>query len=126
MARVSRRRFLWLAGGGVVALGGIGGLYIGLPRLLKPGPRRELGPEAAAFVEECFAGLDRSRLWDTHVHVIGLGSGDSGCWVQPEMLSALHPVKRFQFSLKAAAVVSFRSHPAPGKSASVRCRSDRT
>jgi len=104
MGRISRRRFLWLAGGGAVALGGIGGLYFGLPRLLRPGPRRELGPEAAAFVEKCYAGLEPSRVWDTHVHVIGLGSEDSGCWIQPEMLSALHPVKRFQFSLYKAAL----------------------
>jgi mannonate dehydratase len=95
---------MWLAGGGAVALGGIGGLYFGLPRLLRPGPPRELGAEAAAFVEDCWTGIDRSRVWDTHVHVIGLGAGNSGCWVQPDMLSALHPVKRFQFSLYKSAL----------------------
>jgi mannonate dehydratase len=54
---------------------------------------------AAAFAERCFEGLDRSRVWDGHVHLIGLGAGGTGCSVNPEMLSHLHPIKRFQFEV---------------------------
>lgn len=102
---MKRRRFLALAGAGAVAVaGGIAGLRFGLPPLLRPRPLRELDDEAAGFVEGCFEGLERSRLWDTHVHLLGLGGSGSGCWVNPQSRSHMHPIRRFQFDLFRAAV----------------------
>lgn len=101
VARIRRRTLLILAGGAVL---GAVGLRFGLPRLFRARAPRPLGPDAARFVRECFAGVDRARLWDTHVHAVGLGAGGTGCWINPEMQSHLHPVKRLQFELYAAAV----------------------
>ena len=99
MPRVTRRRLLALAGASVL---GLVGLRLLLPRLMRHGSSRRLTPEVAAFVERCFAGIDRSRMWDAHVHVIGLGAGGTGCRVDPEMLSHVHPIKRFQFDMYKA------------------------
>lgn len=101
MAWITRRRLLYLLGGGAIAATGA---RLWLPRLFRPRRRRPLGEAAAALVRDSFAGIERTRLWDAHVHAIGLGAGGSGCWVQPEMQSHLHPVKRLQFDLYRAAV----------------------
>ena len=104
MPRITRRRLLAFAGAGAL---GLVGLRLLAPRVMRHGSSRERTPEVNAFVEKCFAGLDRSRIWDSHVHLIGLGAGGTGCRVDPEMLSHLHPIKRFQFDMyKAGAGIS--------------------
>jgi len=101
---ITRRRLLAFAGAGVL---GLVGLRLLLPRLMRHGAPRRLDSATAAFVEKCFAGIDRSQVWDAHVHLIGLGAGGTGCRVDPEMLSHLHPIKRFQFDMyKAAAGIT--------------------
>lgn len=99
----TRRELLALAG-----LGGAGlvGLRCALPGLLRPGPvrpRAELSPAARALVERCFADVDPALVWDAHVHVVGLGTGGSGCAVGADMRSHLHPVQRLQFDVYLAA-----------------------
>ena len=91
-----------LLGGGAIL--GLVGLRFALPRFFRPGRPRPLSPAARELVRGCFAGIDRSRLWDAHTHAIGLGAGGTGCWVHPDMLDHLHPVKRLQFDLYRAAV----------------------
>jgi mannonate dehydratase len=89
----TRRRFVALAGAGLV---GAVGLRLWFPRWLRPGPPRALEGEALEFAERCFEGLNRAAMWDGHVHVIGLGNG-TGCMINPELKSHLHPIKRFQY-----------------------------
>jgi mannonate dehydratase len=93
---MTRRKWLSLAGAGLLGLVGLRWL---VPRVMRSGASRRPGVAAAAFAERCFDGLDRSRVWDVHVHLIGLGAEGSGCRVNPEMLSHLHPIKRFQFDV---------------------------
>jgi len=90
---------LGLAGAGVLGLVGLRFLVPAVMRSRAPGVPSEA---AAAFAQRCFAGLDRSRVWDIHVHLIGLGAGGTGCRIDPRMLSHLHPVKRFQFEVYKA------------------------
>jgi mannonate dehydratase len=97
----TRRRFLALAGAGAV---GAVALRFAFPWWLRPGPPRAVEGEALELVERCFAGLDRSRIWDSHVHVIGLGSGGTGCSINPEMQSHLHPIKRLQYDAYTASI----------------------
>lgn len=96
MAKMTRRRWLTLAGGGIL---GLVGLRLAVPRLMRSRASRPMDPELAAFAERCFDGIDRARMWDMHVHLIGLGSGGTGCLVNPDMLDHFHPIKRFQFDV---------------------------
>jgi predicted TIM-barrel fold metal-dependent hydrolase len=41
-------------------------------------------------------GIDPTRLWDCHVHLIGSGDGGSGAWMNPQMQSLAHPVQWLQ------------------------------
>jgi len=98
MPWMTRRRLLVLGGAAALTLAG---LRFGIPRLMRRRKRARLSDEAALFVDRCFAGIDPARLWDIHVHLIGLGAGGTGCWVNPEMQSPAHPIKRFQFEIYA-------------------------
>ncbi len=91
---MDRRRLLKLA---LAGLGGLAALRFGLPWWWRVGPPRALEPEVGAWVEGKLAGLDLSAVWDTHCHVVGVGAGGSGCWVNPEMLSHANPWRRLQF-----------------------------
>jgi len=101
MGWLNRRRFLLLAGTG---LAGLVGLRFALPPLMRPRWPRPLGDAAREFAEGCFAGLDRSRCWDGHVHLVGLGAGGSGCRVNPEMQSHFNPIRRLRYDVYTAAL----------------------
>jgi uncharacterized protein len=58
---------------------------------------RELSPAARALVTAAWADLDRARIVDFHVHVVGVGAGGTGCEIHPKMLSWRHPWSRMQF-----------------------------
>src|SRR5262245_27521673 len=103
MRRPSRREILWLFGGGAAGLAF--GRWL-LPRTQRPGPVRPiaaLSPEAQALVRSAFEGVDAARVWDAHVHLVGLGAGGTGAEINPEMQSHLHPWKRLQFEIYMAA-----------------------
>src|SRR5215472_6410207 len=92
--RWTRRKFL--AGLGAVGLGA--GACLASRRGDAPLGQRELD-----LVSRAWQGLDPSRVLDTHVHVVGLGADDSGCWVNPSMQSLTHPKKWLQFRLYTGA-----------------------
>lgn len=48
------------------------------------------------IVQAAFDGLDPANVWDTHVHLIGVGDGGSGAWVTPAMDSLAHPLQYAQ------------------------------
>lgn len=93
--RITRRKFL--TGLGAVGLGA--GACLG-SRRGEPSP---LGARELDLVSRAWQGLDPSRVLDTHVHVVGLGADDSGCWVNPSMRSLAHPKKWLQFRLYTGA-----------------------
>jgi mannonate dehydratase len=71
----------------------------------------QASPEARELVARAFAGLDRSRILDHHVHLAGLGTDESGCGVDPRVSSWLHPKKHVQFLVYLdAASVKDRTH----------------
>ena len=55
--------------------------------------------------------IEPQRCWDCHVHLIGIGDGRSGVWINPRMQSMLHPGEfaRRVFFLNAGC-----AHEAPG------------
>lgn len=94
---LGRRGFLGLLG--CFSLGAAAGARIGLPAALAPGKPRALTGRAAEMVNEAWKDIERNQAWDTHVHVTGLGIGDTGCWVNPKLQSFLHPVRQFKFDV---------------------------
>jgi len=101
--RLSRRGVLVGLGGGLAALAGV---RLALPRWLAARPLlrvEELSPEARALVDAAFADVDRARVWDVHAHLVGLGTGGSGCSIGAGWTSHLHPVRRLQYELYLAA-----------------------
>jgi len=103
---LSRRRFLAALGTGGFGLASWqfwpeGGLWhpcgsAALPEVLA---RHEL-------LHRVWEGLDPAQLWDCHVHLLGSGDSDSGCWLNPRLSSLWHPIERLQkaFYLNAACV----------------------
>jgi uncharacterized protein len=98
---LTRRGLLGL--GACFAAGSLVGVRLGLPRLWAARPIRPVTGPAATLVEQCFAGIDRSKAWDSHVHLVGTGTGGSGCWVNPELKSVLSPAKRMRYDVFRAA-----------------------
>lgn len=48
------------------------------------------------LVQSAWDGIDATRFWDCHAHLIGTGDGDTGLWINPRMLSLAHPVQWLQ------------------------------
>ncbi|TAJ03411.1 MAG: amidohydrolase, partial [Planctomycetota bacterium] len=55
------------------------------------------GPAGRALAARALAGLDLARVWDVHVHVVGLGAGGSGCRVNPHLRQWWHPLEHVRF-----------------------------
>ncbi|MEE8408420.1 MAG: amidohydrolase family protein, partial [Myxococcota bacterium] len=77
----------------------IGGAFSRKPQELRSG----LSDGAQRLLDAAFADLDPQKLTDYHVHILGLGTGGTGNWVNPEMQSWASPVKRFKFSVYMSA-----------------------
>lgn len=48
------------------------------------------------LVRQAWQDLEPAQVWDCHVHLVGVGDGDSGSWINPDMLSLAHPVQWLQ------------------------------
>jgi len=94
---MNRRAFLRILG--TSALGIAGGCDFSLeeglfnPCLSDPTPARLLDHEV---VRESWTGVEPSKVWDCHVHVAGVGDGNTGVWITPEMQSLFHPWQNLQ------------------------------
>ena len=56
-------------------------------------PKRLLDHE---LVRRSLQGVDASQLWDGHVHIAGIGDGNTGVWITPRMSSPFHPWQNLQ------------------------------
>ena len=58
------------------------------------------------LIAAAFDGLDHSKIWDVHAHLVGVGDADTGAWTNPDMASAAHPLQMLQrrFYMNAACV----------------------
>ena len=96
MARITRRQLIVLATGGAL----YGGFRFGHTRVARPAaPSGPLSKDALAMVERAWAGLDPKRVLDTHVHVVGIGRGGTGCEVGERLQSAFNPLEYMKFSI---------------------------
>ena len=96
MIRLSRRKF-FLGLGGLSA--GLLGVRLLVPRLLSTKPLLKLPPSSRRFAEQCFEGLAREKMWDTHAHLLGIGAGGTGCEINPNMIKIWNPLKRLQYDV---------------------------
>lgn len=91
---ITRRRFLALTAGSLA----LGGAAYPLAVITPPAKLEDLTLSAAALalIREAWKGLDPAKVLDVHCHVIGLGVGGTGCFVNPDSLSYLSPVRRLK------------------------------
>ena len=93
-----RRRSVLLAGLGLLGVGAYQYfLDQGLvnPCLSVPIPEHlRKHPLYAAIWE----GIVPSQLWDVHTHLVGVGEGNTGIWVNPDMRTWRHPLSRVQMA----------------------------
>lgn len=104
-----RRRVRALTILGVLVLGSLCFAVLVYPALIRslggawdpghPHWRAKLSPEATALLDASLEGLDASRVVDFHVHVAGIGTGESGCEVHPHMRSWTSPFARGRFEV---------------------------
>ncbi|MFA9421545.1 MAG: amidohydrolase family protein, partial [Gammaproteobacteria bacterium] len=76
------------------ACASLGGAFNGQPEDLN-----KISPEAQALINKAYADIDHGQTMDYHVHIVGLGKGGTGAYVNPSMQSLLYPVKYLQFSV---------------------------
>lgn len=115
MAKWTRRKLLtWAGAAGVLGLGALASARWGIPAWSRHGELDDLPPDLRQFVEECFGGLNRSKLWDSHVHLLGLGDGGTGAWVSAEMSDPFRPIARVRYEVfrEAAGLGKDETHTA--------------
>ena len=84
----------------------VGGASSGDPADMQTG----LSPAARQLLERAYADVDRRRLLDYHVHLLGMGENGSGCYVNERMLGWSHPLQRARFLVyKSAARITDES-----------------
>jgi mannonate dehydratase len=97
---MNRRQFLRLAWVGVAGFSAGCGLSFdeGVFNPCLPGPLPE-HLKNHEIVRGAWAGIDAAKLWDCHVHLAGVGDGNTGVWISRAMESWLHPWQRLQHRL---------------------------
>jgi len=58
-----------------------------------------VSPETKNLIMNAFSGFESGTVIDSHVHVVGLGTGGSGIWINPVMTEGFHWIKRLKFSV---------------------------
>lgn len=51
-----------------------------------------LGQEAEELIAKAFDGVPKGEFIDCHAHIIGTGTGGTGCWTNPSILNWTHPL----------------------------------
>lgn len=86
----------------------------GLSRLARSAaPDSPLSAETQALVDKAWEGVDPARMVDCHVHLVGMGTEGTGCYVNPRTEQPLrHPLTYLKFSIyRHAAGVEGNEHP---------------
>ena len=110
---MNRRRILALAGLGCGAAA-LAGWRLWPEQGIANPCLAALPPDLARheIVAAAWTGLDPTRVWDCHAHLVGTGDGGSGIWTNPDMESLRAPLQYAQrlFFLNAGC-----AHDAPGR-----------
>lgn len=63
----------------------------------------DISPQAIQLIQNAFIGFEHKNLIDSHLHIVGLGAGNTGIWVNPDMRQGWHWLKRFKFAVYKSA-----------------------
>ena len=77
----------------------IAGAFTQQPEALKD----KISTKAGDLIKRSFEDLDPARLVDYHTHIVGLGKGSTGAFVNPKMLAWRHPFHRLKFRVYLSA-----------------------
>ena len=95
--RIFTRRQLVLAASGAALFAGVRYGHRRVSRSADPsGP---LSDGAKGLIAWAWKGLDPARVLDVHVHVLGMGTGGTGCFVGPRMTRLSSPIEYLKFSV---------------------------
>ena len=78
----------------VSACSSIGGAFNGQPEDLQ-----KISPEAQTLVKNAYADLNEGQVMDYHTHIVGLGKGGTGAYVNPAKQTLLHPIEYLKFGV---------------------------
>jgi predicted TIM-barrel fold metal-dependent hydrolase len=104
---VNRRK--WVLGLAGLGIAGVAYRYWPEDGLVNPCPPEPIPASILEheLVQAAWDGIDPSRFWDTHVHLVGTGDSGSGLWVNPKMQSLKNPLqwlqRAFYFNASCAA-----------------------
>jgi len=59
----------------------------------------KLSEEAQVLLDNAYVGIPNSEVWDYHVYMLGIGTEDTGCWVNPMVRSWMHPADHLQYDI---------------------------
>ncbi|MGH8663874.1 MAG: twin-arginine translocation signal domain-containing protein, partial [Burkholderiales bacterium] len=90
---MNRRTFL--IGTAAMAVTAGAGAYVWPEQGLFNPCKAAMPPQLAnhELVRAAWEGIDAARVWDCHVHLIGIGDSSSGVWINPRMQSWVHPLE---------------------------------
>jgi len=77
----------------------IGGAFTHKPAELKA----NISTKSADLIKRAFDDMDPAKLVDYHTHIAGVGSGGTGAFVNPKMLTWRHPFHRIKFKVYMSA-----------------------
>jgi uncharacterized protein len=77
----------------------IGGTFTHKPNELTS----KLSADSKKLLDQVFSGINLKCLSDFHVHAVGVGAKGTGAYVNPHMLSILHPWKYLQYLVYTSA-----------------------
>ena len=95
---MNRRHFLLGTGAAMLSMSGCKEINVWPERSLFNPCLNEMPPRLAnhPVIQAAWEGVDAAQVWDCHVHLVGLGEGGTGIWVNPNMDSLMHPLQYIQ------------------------------
>lgn len=80
----------------------VGGNFSGSPETMQS----QISIKAKQLISDAFQGIERNKLIDFHIHLVGLNTHNTGTFVNPGMQSIWHPIRnlRYEVYLSAAGV----------------------
>ncbi len=77
----------------------IGGSFEGEPEAMQS----QISKKAKQLINNTFNKIDKNKLLDFHIHVVGLNTHNSGTFVNPDIQSLWHPIRNLRYNVYLSA-----------------------